>query len=309
MFFQKTHDRRNAVTVMCGLFLLTAPAQALNDGDLQRAILDAKALGDTGASVKTDGTTVMVTTYLTPKDTISTCKAKGVLVAKTLFDKVKTLALVRLVFFVPNNTRQYVSVEVGEGAIKSFAAGQTTMTKLIASIPYQDTRTRSQSTTSTAAAGSSKGLRGLVQPTGTVDIGKRQAQISYMQACQAQGIDVSNAVQEFNLEQTCIDSSDTKGYTQHFNNCSMLIDGYNQTITNREQPGSTSAPVKSGRFGGERTTLWQRLIEVKKSSRFTDTQKGNFQMRFDSIENMVNNESTTNESMAAMIQNLYSQMK
>jgi hypothetical protein len=306
MFFQKKLiDKRKAVTAMCALFLLSTPAQALDDGDLQRAILDAKALGDTGASVKTDGTTVMVTTYLTAKDTISTCKAKAVLVAKTLFDKVKTLALVRLVFFVPNNTRQYVSVEVGEGAIKSFAAGQTTMAKLIASIPYQDTRTRQTS----SATGGSKGLQGLVRPTGNVHIGERLAQVSYMEACQVQGIDVSSAVSEFNQEQTCIDSNDQNGYLKHFNNCSMLIDGYNRMISNREQPGSTSSPVKPGRFSGERTTLWKRLGEVKKSSRFDDRTKAKFQARFDSIEDMVDSESTTNESMKAMIQVLFSELQ
>lgn len=303
--------KRNAIGVLCTLFLLAAPSQALNDGDLQRAILDARALGDVGASVKTDGTTAIVSTYLTTRDNVSTCKAKGVLVAKTLFDRVKTLALVRCTFFVPNSTKQYITVEVGEGAIKSYAAGNTTMPKLIASIPYQDTRGASEAIGSSSAqsassaAGSSRSLRGLVPLTGNVQIGDRRAQISYMEGLQAQGINVASAILEFNQEQASIETGDLKGYTKHFNNCSSLIESYNRQVNDRAQSASSSSPVKPGRFIGERTTLWNRLNELKRGSSFNPK----FQARFDSIEDMVGNPSISTDTLRSMIQNLFSEMR
>jgi hypothetical protein len=305
---KKLNDKRNVVIVMCGLILLSTPAQALNDGDLQRAILDARALGDTGASVKTDGTTAVVTTYLAAKDNISTCKAKAVLVAKTLFDKVKTLALVRLIFFVPNNTRQYVSVEVGEGAIKSFAAGQTTMAKLIASIPYQDNRRAAAASTSSSSQSGNpavrKGLQGLVPLTGTVDIAQRQAQMSMMEACQAQGIDVSSAIQEFNKEQTSIESVDMAGYTKHFNNCSMLIEGYNNMAVNQARSGGTSSPVKPGRLEGQRTTIWKRLQGLRGADKYL-----RWKTKFDAIEDMVDNTTIDDATVSNMIQSLYAEIR
>jgi len=308
----KKHNRkRNAIGVLYTLFFLAAPSQALNDGDLQRAILDARALGDVGASVKTDGTTAIVSTYLVARDNVSTCKAKGVLVAKTLFDRVKTLALVRCTFFLPNSTKQYITVEVGEGAIKSYAAGKTTMPKLIASIPYQDTRGASEANgtssaqSASSAAGSSRSLRGLVPLTGNVQTGDRRAQISYMEGLQAQGINVASAILEFNQEQASIETGDLKGYAKHFNNCSSLIESYNRQVNDRAQSASSSSPVKPGRFIGERTTLWNRLNELKRGSNFNPK----FQARFDSIEDMVDNPSISTDTLRSMIQNLFSEMR
>lgn len=314
MSFQITIKRtRNAVVSLsallyCSLFTATA-SQALNDGDLQRAIIDARVLGDVGASVKSDGTTVMVSTFLTARDTVNTCKAKAVLVAKTMFERVKTLALVRCVFFTPNNNTQYVSVDVGEGAIKSFADGKTTMTKLIASIPYQDTRGASSAASApgqnTSSSGAASTLPGLVPPKGNVQISRRQAQIKYMEALQGQGMDVRAAVREFNAEQTAVDSGDLPGYAQHFNNCSSLIEALNSQLGGQSQSAQDNSPVKPGPFQGERSALWSRLMQLKNANRATP----GMQARFQSIEDMVGDKSVAPETMRAMIQNLYSQMR
>ncbi len=290
---------------MSGLVLFSSPSQALNDGDLQRAILDAKALGDMGAMVKTDGTTAIVTTYLTARDDISTCKAKAVLVARTLFNKVKTLALVRLVFFVPNNTSRCLSVEVGEGEIKSFAAGQTTMSKLIASIPYRDDRGAGSTSASNSSANpaTKKGLRGLTPLTGNVHIPERQSQISMLEACQARGIDVTSGIQEFNKEQTSIDSVDVAGYTKHFNNCSMLIEGYNN-MANHQAGSATSSPVKHGRFEAQRTTIWKRLQGMRGADNYL-----RWKMKFDALEDMVDNTSIDDATVSNMIQTLYAEIR
>jgi hypothetical protein len=126
-----------------------------------------------------------------------------------------------------------------------------------------------------------------------------------MEALQGQGMDVRAAVREFNAEQTAVDSGDLAGYAQHFNNCSSLIEALNSQLGGQSQSAQDNSPVKPGPFQGERSALWSRLMQLKNANRATPA----MQARFQSIEDMVGDKSVAPETMRAMIQNLYSQMR
>ena len=285
-----------------GLALLcSTKVSALSDGDLQRAIVDSKALGDMGASVKSNGTTAVVSTYRAGGDSDNKCKIKAVLIAKTLMDRVKTLALVRCSFVDPANRAHCIVLDIGTGAIEAFGSGRTSQQKLLNSIPVHEQNAGASSASSASvshAASATDANLGIVIK-GKMMLTDRQNQLRHLQILQNSNQNITPVLKEFQMEDVAEDKGDITALTDHFNTVNHMIEAlYNKA--NRQGMPSAS-PVKAGDFQGERTTLWKKIMDLRKSG--IDTSK--LDTEFQAIEGYVGKEGEDKDLLREMIASLY----
>ncbi len=279
-------EKISVFSIVCvSLLIPHEVAFAWADDDLQRAILDSRALGNQGANVTIIGTTAIVMTNRVSSDTDDQCKVKAILVAKTLMERKKTLALVRC-HFVQSGVATII--DVGAAAIEAFASGITGKEKLLASIPLR--RERIAGAPAATPQSTASAAPGQLTIRGKWNLEGRQNQLRALNYVRSfPTLNSTQAVREFMEEDVLEQRGAYNEFGKQFNKADALISGLvieaNKINKAREAAslGNSNSPVKKGDFEPERTKIWAQINDLKNKGKDVSQ----FEAAFEAIESNV----------------------
>jgi hypothetical protein len=256
------------------------------DNDLQVAIINSKALGNTGASVQANKTNAVVSTYRVGTDSDDKCKIKAILVSKALFDKVSTLVSVDVTFVDASGGRS-ISMNIQKPTINEFVSGRTKKETLLSTISVHAVAAPRAAATGAMSSSSSSGGKSYVKANPhDFDLTNRQQMAGHVN-------DLINMEEQYHLGiptrglmvafQEMDNATDPKTYAEKFDKLNSMIRASNNLIAARNNQTAASSPVVPGPYQRERNGLWAVIQQMK----MANADASGIESAFKDMENVV----------------------